>query len=333
MIDFEAVRPLPRLDSIVVFVDNPAFDEPVAAVDEHLSRLGSNHFVSMAEHAESHEGMQYSVVGGGKDRSLDTAILMPGTFANGVWPHIVARAEAISFMAAEAGLRDNSGNIVPVIMTGSPSMRSRYGLSYTERQSVSDGNFDPIARRHKALLGSVGYQAIHGIFNSQSALLAEPIANSLRNSFVVGNAVVAEPPLRRLGVLQENKGLKQALQDENIAVINELFATKQATDRFERGVLRELPENLACVRGMGRAAYRFAQDLSDVNRLAPKVTFIHGIDSKVTPYHEAEAIYEHARILSNRLSGLGRVVVAGANHSLGDRVGRWSTLVAANLAA
>jgi hypothetical protein len=348
MTNFDAFRPSPEL---VLDVQDAVFEEPVAEVNEHLSRLGAQHFIDVAENALVFNGMRYAVVGGGKDRSSTMAWLMPGTYANGAWPHIAARGAAVAHMAAEAGLRDDEGNIIPVVITGSPSMESTYDLDKTERAIVADGDFAPIAERHAGLLGNLNLELAGIVGSSQASALASPLVEMTRgSSFGEGvSAVLSEPPHGRrydtfgvarqlVNFAREGAKFKGQLAAEGIAVINELFATKNAAKDFERGIAREARDNLAIIKGFGRG--ELAWDLSELSLWGSQVTVVHGSDSLIARPADMrqaiEAAREHVKEVVGEMhisvAELRRLELKGTNHSYVDRVGRFAVVTAANLA-
>src|SRR5262245_10800898 len=113
-------------------IDDPRFDEPVEMVRDHLNRLGVSYFNDMANSAEAEPvtGTQALIV---CSRALEhgigeSVIPMAAPMGNGVWPHIVARAEAISERAFHLGLRGENDGPVPVLVTAAPSMKSHFDL-------------------------------------------------------------------------------------------------------------------------------------------------------------------------------------------------------------
>lgn len=346
MTDFEQFR---SADVLQLDVDDRMFEEPVAEVSEHLSGIGAARFMEAAENIANYNGMNFTVVGGGKDRSSEAAILMPGTYANDAWPHILARAEAISYMAAQAGLRDSQGNLVPVVVTGSPSMRSRFGLDDSERSDVRRGNYDSIAERHQGLLRGLGRTAVGMVASSQATALAAPFVAELpASSFGEGIPVVmAEPPHGKhrivlpvvsqlVGFAREGAAFKAHLKAEDIDVINEIFASGKASPDFERGIAKEHKDNLAIVRGFARG--KLGYDLSRLALSGSRTTVVHGSDSLVSRQEDITAAFDEAvkRILdvtgeTGQANNLRRLELSDANHSLMDRVGRFAVISAANL--
>lgn len=347
MTNFEVFRPNPDLE---MDIHDAAFEEPVAEVNEYLSRLGTQHFIDVAENALSFNGMRYAVVGGGKDRSSTAALLMPGTYANGVWPHIAARGEALAHLAAQAGLRDDEDNLVPVVITGSPSMESAFGLDARERASVSIGDFSPVADRHIDLLRSIKRNPRGIVASSQAATMAAPFVRALPESaFGMGiPAVLAETPhakrydslpvMRQLvNFGREGARFKKQLSDEGIDAVNELFATKHAAKGFEKGIVKEVKDNLAIVKGFARG--KLVRDLISLSLSGSPTTVMHGTDSKVArrddvmqaveEARERAAAYKAAVLLSSR--DVNRLEIRGTNHSLMDRVGRFAVVAAANI--
>ncbi len=337
MIQFEQFTPAAGHNSLTLDVHDAAFEEPVAYVDEHLSSLGIGHFVDKANVIDRVHGMQFKLVSG-PERSQEEAILMPGTFANGIWPHVVARAEAVRIMVETAGVRSSAGEPLPVLMVAAPSLQSRFDLNKLERAQVANGDYAPIADRHVALMDRLGYSAFRGVFYSQAAAFAETIAQAGQANMDIGAMIVGEPPHVQeqsfassiKGFVGEGSGFKAEIEDEGIRVIQEMFATKQAARSFELGVIAAGKENLAVVRGFGQGYLE--NDLVDLNMSTlGAVTLLHASDSKVTNAQATRELFERATGSLLTSNPLYRVEIAGTNHSLGDRVGRFATLSAAAL--
>lgn len=349
MIAFEQLRPETQMQIDAL---DPRFDEALDSVDGHLSSIGAQTFISLAENAAEHNGMQYAVVGGGNDQSKDTAILMPGTFANGVWPHLIARAEAISHLAAIAGLRDDEGNIVPVVLTGSPGMKSVFGLSDAERSLVADGNFEPIAEKHLRLADNLGRYSIRGfVGSSQGSVIIAPLSTRLKDNQNFdtehSQVVLAEPPHARsrrvlpiprqlVNFVREGMRFNGQIRNENIAVINEIFASGKASPDFEKGIWKERMDNLAIVGGFGKG--QLADDLYDLAINNFDTTVVHGSDSLVARRDDIIDSFDHAVSDIKEMTcwpeypaNLHRLEVSSTNHSLMDRVGRFALIAAANL--
>ena len=346
MTNYEALRANPEL---VLDINDAVFEEATAAVDEHLGRIGAQAFIDAAENPETFEAMQYAVVGGGKDRSDKAAILMPAPYANGVWPHMIARASAISHMAAEAGLRDDTGNIVPVVLTSSPGMKSSFGLDKQERSAVRTGNFDPIAEKHLGLFDELDLDIAGYVGASQATALAAPIINRLPGSRSGEGVptILAEPPHGKKRIVLpvgrqlvnfalEGMTFKGQLADEGVEVIDEIFASGKASPDFEKGIIKQAKENLAIVRGFARG--NLSRDLVKLALTGSKTTVIHGDESTIARREDmVSAVDEAIDHIENRYgklgvrADLGRIMLVGTNHSLTDRLGRYVSLTAANL--
>lgn len=346
MTNFAALRPDPTLE---LPITSPWLDEGAAEVNEHLSSFGSEYFIDRAERPAKYNGMQFNIAGGGDDRSREAAILMPGTFANGVWPHILARGEAISHMAAEAGLRDSVGNLVPVIMTGSPSMFSTFGLDKSERHEVRHGNYASIAERHLGLFRSLGYEAVAGVVaSSQATALVAPFVEMAPEITETAQAVLAEPPhAARKRILpvgrqlvnfgREGAKFKGQLKAEGIDVIDEIFASGKAAPDFERGIIHEGRENWSIIRGFARGKLR--RDLTTLVLHHITTTVVHGSDSNVARSRQVReavgaaigSVHDRNGTTWPRVNNLRELEVTDTNHSLMDRVGRFATIAAAGL--
>jgi hypothetical protein len=334
MINFEHFRPSPETQELVLDVNSPLMAEPVAHVNDHLNRLGAKHFVEQANEVDTDtdSGTQYAIVGQ-KGFSTEELILLPGRFGNGVWSHTIAGAEGIHEMAKQAGVRDSYGNPLPVLVVAAPCATSSFGLSRKERSEVNGGNYDSIAERHLRIVDSLGYGALRGVYYSQAAAIASAVSGAARGHFDVKRAVVGEAPLNRLGFFREASGFEEERKKDDIDVIEELFETKQAVSDLEKGIVKEWRDNLAVIRGF--AKMNLSVDLISVAQDSEAVMFLHAANSKVTPLSKALQEYNYARGFLRGFNypkaKLSRVQV-NSNHSFGDRVGSWSTVVGANLA-
>lgn len=332
--NFEALRPAVGQDVLHLTLTEPAFAEQKEHLNEHLNKLGAQHFVDLANKADADPktGAQYMLVTH-KGFSAEEVILMPGTFGNGIWPHIIARAEALSHSALHAGVRDVTGNPLGVLMVGSPSMNSRFGFDKSERGQMARGDFLPVARRHVALVDDLKFGAVKGAFYSQAAAMAGAFSYDAKKTIDVNHMIVGEIPLNRRGFLTEGREFSQERKKDGIDVIEELFANKQAAVDFERGILHEFKENFAYLRGFGRIM--LSNDLVLLANSSEHTTLLHATHSKVMPLNAAVTGYENAKNTLRNLGQADRIqrVQADSNHSFGDRVGSFSAVVAANLAA
>lgn len=333
-------RPLTHVPEATVSVNAMMFDRPVEAVNEHLNQIGTEHFIDAADNVDRLGSIEYAVVGGGKDASPDTAILMPAPFANGVWPHIIARAEAISYLAAEAGLRDGANNLVPVVVTASPCVTSSYDLISEERHNVAAGDFSPIATRQLAVLEHVGAMSIAGVVGySQGAAVAIPTLMKAQKDFDAYSvpAVIGDPPhaaprgVVALGAAFAKEGatFDAELKKEPIDVVNELFAIKRAAREFNKGVLLRRQENWAMVKGFSRG--KLTDDLLDAVWHGIPTTLLHAADSKISPADDVHASVNTVKdYFENKMIRryLHRLEITGTNHAFGDRIGRFATLCA-----
>lgn len=333
MIDFDQLRPSVYSPERTIDVSPEAMAEAREHVNDHLNRLGAAHFVDLAENTLTHDvfDMQFGLIEP-EDGSREEVILMPGTFGNGAWSHIFARAEAISELAKTAGVADSSGHPLPVLIVAAPSTESKYGISRSDRKDVAYGNFDSIARTHIRLINMLGFGAINGSLYSQAAVLAEPLARLGSRNHDVNSFVVGEYPLSRLGFLKEASGFAAERKKDAIDVIEELFETKQADQEMVKGVIKQGKESVPIMRGMGHVV--LGADLVSTGRHAKRTTFVHATHSKVTPrlaaienYGQAQETLQRASETAERLYRLE----VDSNHSFADRVASWAAVVAANL--
>lgn len=324
---------------LVIGVNDPALVVGRETVNEHLNTFGADYFIDIADNAPTDEnGMQYAVVGE-PDSSQTEVLMMPGTFANGLWPHMAARAKAVAFMAQRYGVTASDGAPLSVLLTASPGMLSRFGLDRQERSWVARGSMKPIARRHLELASDLGYGVIGGMVGySQAAAIAAPFMNRAPQHFDVGNSVtlIAEPPhalersIMTIGqdFKAEDKPFKPQRMEDGIDVIEEIFARKVAAPDFIKGVLRRGPENLAIVNGFKRGL--LLHDLVSLLDNDRAVTLLHTTDSRTTPRDAAiEVVQKANNLVTNR--SVKRIEVTDTTHAFGDRVGSFATLAAVAL--
>lgn len=327
-------------------INDPFFLEPVQHIQEHLNYLGAKHFIFEADNVHRMGNMEFAVVGGGKDRSTEAAILMPAPFGNGIWPHIVARGEALAYQAAQEDIRDRNGNILPVIIPAAPCMTSSYDLEARDVADIALGNFYPIAAQHVNLMATLGYGQLRGVVGySFPAVTAQPTVKLAKWDLdVKGNVVIGEPPhaaarsLVRIGAgfIREGMAFSKQVKAENIHVINQLFDSKQAARQFNKGVIKNAALYTAIVRGMSQG--RLSADLEALVKSGIDVTLLHASNSKVTPRKDAIRAFQDASSFiwadtwnMNRTGFLNRQEVTGTNHALADRVGRFAVLAARSL--
>ncbi|HSX24205.1 MAG TPA: hypothetical protein VLE74_03840 [Candidatus Saccharimonadales bacterium] len=338
MIDFEAFRGRPELE---IAVNDARFDEPIEEVNRHLSQFDAEYFFRIANNPDTYGPTQYAIIGGGDDRSHNAVIPMPAPRGNGVWPHILARGEAISHMAAEAGLRDSNGNLVPVAVIASPNKTSSYGSDKAQRKETRKGNVDRMSVRQVTLLDRAGFGAISGFAGySEGSVFAESFMNIARGTMDTDGSVVLGAPAHAsdFNVMEfaiamglEGMHFSSERKAENIKVIEEIFATHKAAPDFWKGMWTQREEAWALLK-----AYRQADLASDMAKLAflgHMTTVLHASKDHLVPRLPVKAAFDAARkeVGLGSARWLGRIEVLDADHNLGDRVGRLAVLMAAGL--
>ena len=322
-------------------LDDVRFAEPVALVDEHLSSLGADYFFEKANNpfVDRRTGMKYGLADSEPEMrdNVDSLIVMPSTFANGAWPHMFARAEAIAKLhSIETGVPTS------VLLTAAPSMESKFGLSERELERARKGHYKPVADRHLRLVTGLGFSQLEGIvaYSGPTVFATHLALGAKRELDGSGNVFIGEPPhedksnvlSEAVRFLLEGIPFKKAIQDENIAVINEIFASGQASPDFLKGIFKQSEENLAIARGFGQG--KLMKDLTTLGSNGICGVVMHGSDSKVS---RSKPVQNAVREANDRIvhadDGIfaKRIEVFGARHSFGDRVGRMATLAVTSL--
>lgn len=332
MVDINSLRPVDGLQELDLTLTDNVFTEQRELVNQHLNNVGARHFIDLANEADidPDTGMQYLMVGP-RGYSAEEVIIAPGTFANGLWPHIIARGEAIADTAQRSGVFDSNGVPLGVLLVGSPCMSSKFNLNSEERSQVANGNFNAIANRHARLLAFLGFGAVRGVFYSQAAAHAAPFINIASKFLDVNNMIVGEYPINRVGFIKERQRFSGERKKDSVDVIEKLFGSGQAAERFELGIVRRL-ENLAIIRGIGDLV--LTRDLLQAGTKSKKTTMLHAMDSLVSPAADIISAFDgvKAMMISLGLKNRFTRIQVDSNHSFGDRVSSYSAVVAANLA-
>lgn len=339
MLQFEALQ---ASGASILDINDAVFAESRETVNKLLSDIGTQHFLDAANNVESDGGMQYLVVGGGDDCSKESAIVVPAPFGNGVWPQGIAAGVAISYLAAEAGLRDSQGDIIPVMLTAAPSMKSDFSLSERELSWVRNGNFAPIALKQLKLLKTLGFTSVGGFVGySGAAPQAEPFMtlaindNKLKR---VGNTVIGAAPhsvdygaVRGFLAFVVRSGLtfKKQYQAEGIYVINDIFASGQASPDFVSGIAKKYQENWAIFTGLKNA--NLSYDLNSLAEQQIKTLLLNGAKDAVAPSKAIRRAYSTAAS-DPAASKMRHIEITGTDHNLADRVASYAAVAAAHLA-
>ncbi len=328
-------------------INDPVFTEPVQQINEHLNHLGVGFFTEKADFVSANGDMEFYVAHGNnyKDKSSEAAVLMGTPFGNGIWPHMIARAEAVFFQLAEEGVRDRNGNLVPVIMPSAPCLTSGYSNLYErDYAEIAKGNYYRIASEHLDLYKTLGYKQLAGVIAySYPGVLASATVNLAESAGVevTGNVFIGDPPNAAqrpelsivTGFAREGMSFSKQLKNGNIDIVDTLFATKQAAQGFNRGVIKHAKLYKAIVSGMSRG--RLAGNLTDLVKAGIDVTLMHATESKVAPRKHVIAAYEDASSgiwkdpCNTKRSGfLSRQEVTGIGHGVGDCIGHLAVLAA-----
>lgn len=329
---------------VSIDINDPRFEAPVAAAGEYLAKRGKQHFYDAANGAVRDEktGMLYVVANPSAEVPADQTefLVMPAPFANAPWPHMVARAEILSDFAARAGYTDAGGQPLSIMITGSPGMVSRYGLTPRELRDVRQGDIWPVAQRHLGLASRLGYGMVRGFYAaSQSSTFAPTFMDAASQLFDVdGNLVINEPSnatkTNRLSLglrfLREGARFGKAVKGEGLPLLKEIIHSPN----FEKGIIAAREENLALTDNFVRGDLQAG--LERASRAGIRTTAIHGDKSLIArssdialAVNKANNIITDEIMANHRFLPLSRrIEVLGGNHSLPDRLGRSSALAA-----
>ncbi len=326
-------------------IHDPRFEEPVAMASEHLESRGKQHFYDAANNANTDEktGIQYVITNPVGEVPADQTefLIMPAPFANGPWPHMVARAEILSQFAANAGLTDTTGQPLSVLVTGSPGMKSRYGLNPSELGYIRRGNIWPVANRHLRLADRLGFNTVRGFYAaSQSSTFAPAFMDAASQIFDVdGNMVINEPsdavrthlPMLGLRFMREGMRFGKSIKNEGIPLLSEIVHSPD----FEKGIIAARDENLALAKHFVRG--NLQAGLEQACRAGILTTVIHGDKSLIAKRKAVigavrganQSIVNEILETTRSIPRVSRVeVTGGANHSFADRLGRANVLAA-----
>lgn len=338
----------PSLEASIDLHD-PRFDEPVALAGEFLNRKGKQHYFDAANTALVQEktGMKYTIANALSEvpSSQTEFFIMPAPYGNDVWPHIIARAEVLSYFAAQAGLTDVQGQPLSVLVTASPSINSRYGLTPREVIDMNKGDSSSIALRHIRLAERMGFAIVRGFYAaSHSSIFAADFVDIGSQIFDIdGNLVINEPANATdsseanliIRSLLENKSFKDTVEDEGIAIFKQIFRT----ENFRKGLLMSKEESWAILQCYIKG--KLSRSLEKAGRAGVRSVVIHGSKSKIAKRKDvikscqvANSALVHNMADTHRKSPLAaRIEVAGGNHFLPDRLGRGSILATLGLIA
>src|SRR5437016_1628580 len=99
----------------------------------------------------------------------------------------------------QAGLTDESGKSLPLIVIASPSLDHHSTLNRNERKSVSQGDFSPLAYRALEVVHNSGYNRIHAAGYSLGTIAARVVQLAGRQDIDVlsGNYVGDAPHFKQ----------------------------------------------------------------------------------------------------------------------------------------
>jgi hypothetical protein len=97
-----------------------------------------------------------------------------------------------------AGVRDEAGDTMPIVVIASPSLDHRNTLTHQERKTVAHGDFEPFARRGLEITRKLGYNRIHAAGYSLGTIAARAVEIAGQHDIDVlsGNYVGDAPHFR-----------------------------------------------------------------------------------------------------------------------------------------
>lgn len=318
-------------------LNDPRLLEGRDVAKDHIGRLGLDHFRDIANspNADEKTGIQYVLVGStalSEEGFSGSAITMDAPFGNGIWPHIVARAEMVAEMAYRGGLVDHGGNPIPVLLRAAPSADSQFGLSGPELSRVKKGDDRPIAEKQNDVAKRVGVNEIYGdvSFSLSSVHASARMVDAGSDMNIEGGVVLGEPPHAKRAMATERlisfglEGLRfgRSLKDSGIDDLKQLMDSPE----FLRGIWRNRKEYGAVVSDITRGLLE--RDMKALQNARVPAALLHASDSLIIRRKDALDAVARANEGQDSNFRTRRVEIAGANHSFGDLLGHFGVTAA-----
>lgn len=333
----EAIAATPEFE---IPLSDPRLAESTAFIDEHLKSRGLDHYFDLANEPQQSlkDGLKWALVAGSPEAkdNKSSVLFMGCPFGNQLWPHMFARADALS-----AWYEEQTGTPVQVMLAAAPGDRSRYGLDREHLDRVKKGDFfsvggvhlEPIYNNFEKVEGIVAYSGSSAFASDMAQVLATE-----RDG--IGNVVLGAPPHARkqmlgsqlLRFVAEGARFSRSIKRAGVEVIDQIFESGAASPNFLSGIWQQRDENIALAQGYGRG--NLADDLFELNSRAVQAIVIHGSKDLVAPRRDVIASVRAANESAShvdRATRTHRVEVTGANHSFGDRIGQFIGLSVAAL--
>lgn len=331
---------LPAGGNLTISQADTRFDDHIAATKAHLESLTPEYFRDRANQAltDPNSGMQYLWVG---SRALDSGIErsyigMSSPFGNGIWPHLVARAEVVAEKAYELGLRGADDEPVPVLLTAAPSKHSAYGLNAHERAKVGSGDARPIAHRLNRTAYDAGMRVVKGnvAFSMPAAHAATQMVEAQQHMDVDGVTILGDPPHARqarpfvnaINFGREGLRFDGEVEAEGIGLVKQILTSPGMVP----GVIKNHAEYRPIARDFRRGELADDLVMLGVNGLpgvvlnagssyvAPRLEVARSVAEAREELREGDSVYVDPR----------HVEIADATHAFADRLGRFGVVAA-----
>jgi hypothetical protein len=333
----------PRFTPTEIWTPDMDPDEPILKAVEKINAQDPKLLLHRLEKQvyTAENGVVYALLNGEKpaEYSSTDAMVIFNPFANCATPNMLRRCEFIRLVAAEYGISDSDGKLMPVIMLASPGVAgTRFvpQLEHHQRQETRWGNFGPYAQE---LLKAVEAQdfgriALMGYSQGADVAMAGYSAASMINLDPIGISV-GDP----VGVMHRTKKeLRHDFMQAGIRQLKESIARSgiehqketQGVNDFIRFMISSLDDvNQDIYEGMGLEKFRFslyraAREHSSHNREG-KIVVGYGSNSAIARPEELETGLRMAERTAGRNDILTTIRLNGANHTWGDQL----TLLAA----
>lgn len=320
------------------------FDDPVRAGIEQMNRRDYHELVSDLRAKieyflpdERYEaGMTFAVLTGENpdDYSASEAIVSFNPYANGATDNMLIRHEFIRLCAENAGVRDEDGKLLPVIMIASPSVSSELVLDESQLRTIrKEGRFSvaaeelmrPVRERNFGRVALAGFSqgadmatsAAESAYSAQldatSLTIGDPAGVTRRGILELGIDFMRSAPTLKDNVMAggvEAVKIAQGLHAEIKPEQNDMLI-------FARSALNKV--NRSLWRGLTRDGFHETIGNVIASNNLDQIVVAWGGNSSITP---AEVMRREFAKYENDSSGqnLTTIEVKGAQHGWGDNL-------------
>lgn len=326
--------------------ENPALYDP--AVGQALEDLNSTSHEevinSLPKVHTAENGVQYAVFAdhelknepkvGEEALFVFNAFAQPLSYDRPLGVSNLLRGKFLQETLKNAGIKNQKGDTLPIVMFASPHLGHNLKFSRGERQTIASGELTPLTDRYLGVFPDVGKLSILG--HSQGANAAVELDNISKNTDLV--AVGLADPVnenRKLGDLVKRQLSSNPGGDykksgyQSLLKIHQLddLSTKEARDnrkwqrikRDAKGVLdKAASPNIAIMVGLTKP--KFISKLEQALTSNPNAKFVIGRGEK-SLITSADLGKEIARIKAqNPQAKLEEIVIAEAGHGWAENV-------------